>query len=131
MAAACPIPPSSVPRPSDAAVSYDTIVLPAATLALDPENTGDVTVLWTAASAGTVVVTGNFLGVDTSEASHKVAVLHNGTALKTFTIASYQQKAKFHLSLTVAAGDTIGFASYTPGQYSYLTTGLQVKIIPQ
>ena len=114
-----------------AAVSYDTIVLPAATLALDPENAGDVTVLWTAASAGTVVVSGNFLGVDTNEASHMVAVLQNGVALKTFTIASYQQKVKFHLSLAVAAGDTIGFASYTPGQYAYLTTGLQVKVILQ
>jgi hypothetical protein len=111
-----------------AAVSYETIVLPPKYLALDPESVGDVTVQWTAPSAGQVLVSGNFLGVDTNEASHTTAVLHNGVTLKTFTIATYQQKAKFHLTVTVAAGDTIGFASYTPGGYSYLTTGLQAKI---
>jgi hypothetical protein len=115
-----------------AAVSYDTIVLPASTLALDPENIGSVAVQWTAPSAGQAVISGRFLGVDTNEASHSVAVLHNGTALKSYTIAHYQQKAKFHLSVTVAAGDTISFISYTPGSnYGYLTTGLQAKITLQ
>lgn len=114
-----------------ASVSYDTIVLPADYIALDPEDVGDATVEWTAPSAGQAVIAGNFLGVDTNEASHSVAVLHNGTALKTFTISAYKQKSKFHLSVTVAVGDTITFSSYTPNAYSYLTTGLQAKITLQ
>ena len=114
-----------------AAVSYDTIVLPAGYIALDSENVGDSTVEWTAPSPGKAVISGNFLGVDTNEASHSVGVLHNGASLKTFTISAYQQKAKFHLSVTVAAGDTITFSSFSPNGYAYLTTGLQVKITLQ
>ena len=110
--------------------TYFTIVLPPKYLVLDPETLPDVTVQWTAPAAATILVTGNFLGVDTSEASHAVAVLHNGVSVKNFTISQYQQKAKFTLKLAVAAGDTIGFASYTNG-YAYLSTGLQATITPQ
>jgi len=111
-------------------VDFDTIVLPADYLDLDPENLSDVTLQWTAVAAGTVLVHGNFLGVDTNEASHNLAILHNGTAVKSFTISAYQQEEKFHLMIPVAPGDTISFASYTNGA-TYLSTGLQATITPQ
>ena len=111
-------------------ISYYTIVLPANYLALDPENASPVVVQYTAPAAATLLVAGNFLGVDTSEASHTVAVLHNGTVLKSFTMAAYKQKSAFRLKVPVAAGDTISFASYNNG-FGYLSTGLQAKITPQ
>lgn len=112
---------------SGSTVSFYTIVLPAKYMILDPENLSDVTVQWTASSSGEVRVTGNFLGVDTNEQSHNVAVLHNGEAIKSFTIGQYQQKDAFALTVDVAARDTISFASYTNG-YAYLSTGLQAAI---
>lgn len=112
---------------SGTTLSFETINLPPKHLLLDPESNADVSAQWTAPSAGSVEVTGNFLGVDTNEASHSVAILHNGTALKTFTMSAYQQESKFHLAFQVAAGDTISFASYTNG-WTNLSTGLQATI---
>ncbi len=112
---------------SGSTVSFYTIVLPAKYLLLDPENLSDVAVQWTASSTGTVRVTGNFLGVDTNEQSHDVAVLHDGVAVKSFTIGQYQQQVPFAVTVDVAPGDTISFASYTNG-YAYLSTGLQAEI---
>jgi hypothetical protein len=108
-------------------VSYDTIRLPAHTISLDPEYASPAVVQWTAPSAGTATITGNFMGVDTDEASHSVAVLHDGTALATYTVAHYQQKQKFRFTVAVQSGDTIGFANYAQG-WTYLTTGLQARI---
>jgi hypothetical protein len=115
---------------SGTTLSFDTIVLPPDYLDLDPENLGDDTLQWTAGASGTVLVDGNFIGVDTNEASHNVAVLHNGAVVKSYTISTYQQKEKFHLMIAVVTGDTISFVSYTNGA-SYLSTGLQAKITPQ
>jgi len=112
-------------------VTYDTIVLPAKYLSLDPENVADATVQWTSPIAGTVTVSGNFLGVDTNEATHNVAVTHNGVALKTWSVSAYQQKIKFKFTVAVSVGDTIAFQSLTNNDYSYLSTGLQAVIKTQ
>ena len=74
-----------------APVSYLTITMPAGYLNLDPESL-QVTLQWTAPAAGTYRVKGNFLGVDTNEASHPVAIVHNTTTLYSNTISSFNQK---------------------------------------
>jgi hypothetical protein len=109
------------------AISWATITLPAKYLVLDPESNNNVAVQWTAPAAGTLEVTGNFLGADHDEASHTVAILQNTTTLKSYTISSYGQKEKFHLSVQVDEGDTISFVSYTNG-WTYLSTGLQANL---
>jgi len=111
-------------------ISYYTIILPPKYLVLDPESLDDVAVQWTAPSAGSVDVTGNFLAVDQDEASHTVAILHNTSTLKSYTISAYGQKEKFHLKVQVKNGDTISFVNYSGGQTDYLSTGLQAKLVP-
>ncbi len=112
-------------------VTYLDVVLPADYLDFDPEQGANVAFQWTAPTAGKVTISGNFLGVATDEGSHQVAVLHNGAALGTYTIAQYQQKQDFKFAATVAAGDTISFVSYTGNNGGALSTGLQAKIVVQ
>jgi hypothetical protein len=112
-------------------IQYLDVVLPANYLDFDPEQGANVAFQWTAPTSGKIQVSGNFLGVATDEGSHQVAVLHNGTALGTYTIEQYQQKQNFEFSVTVAAGDTISFISYTGNNGDALSTGLQAKITVQ
>jgi hypothetical protein len=112
-----------------AAVQYADVTLPASYLDLDPQGIANVGFQWTAPAAAEVHVTGNFLGVASDQGSHNVAVLYNGTALVTYTISHFQQKETFRLHLSVAAGDTIAFLSFTGNGGSALSTGLQAKII--
>jgi hypothetical protein len=111
------------------AIHYADVNLPASYLDFDPQGISNVTFQWTAPASGEVIVSGNFLGVATDEGSHEVAVLHNGAVLTQYTISAYQQKEIFKLSVTVAAGDTIGFASFTGNGGGALSTGLQAKIV--
>ncbi len=114
-----------------AAISYETITLPAKYLSLDPENIANSTVQWTSPIAGTVRITGNFLAVDTSEASHDVAIFQNGNAIWNGQITTYGMKLKFKLNVTVNVGDTIDFMNITNTQYHNLSTGLQAVIKTQ
>ena len=111
-----------------ATATFYTIVLPPRYIWLDPENTPSSTVQWTAPITGSVIVTGNFLGIDTSEATHTVAVTHNGTALKTWSVGTYQQKIKFSFTVPVKAGDTVAFQNITNNAYANLSIGLQATI---
>ena len=86
---------------------------------------------WTAPTAGSVVIAGNFLGIDTSEATHTVAVTHNGAALKTWSVSTYKQKIKFNFAVAVKAGDTIAFQNITNNAYANLSIGLQATIKSQ
>ena len=108
---------------------YADVVLPAKYLDFDPQGVASVAFQWTAPASANVVVSGNFLGVATDQGSHQVAVLHNGTQIATYTISAYQQKETFSLPVTVAAGDTIAFTSYTGNGGGALSTGLQAKIV--
>ena len=110
-------------------VTYLDVVLPAKYLDFDPEQQADVAFQWSAPVAGRILISGNFLGVATDEGSHQVGVLHNGTALGTYTIAQYQQKQSFKFAVTVAAGDTVSFVSYTGNNGGALSTGLQARIV--
>ena len=105
-------------------VSYLTISDPTNTLWMDPEN-GNVAVVFTAPSAGTYAITGNFLGIDVDENSPLVEVLDNGTVVWSGTLSSYNQNDLFNLSETLAAGGTITFevATGTSGSCTYCNLG--------
>jgi hypothetical protein len=105
-----------------------TVVLPPNVLLLDVELNANVDVRFTAPATGAYSITGYFLGVDTSERSHSVTILDNGTSIFTGTIASYNQNDPFGLTETLAAGDTIDFESLTPGAFSNLGTGLSATV---
>jgi hypothetical protein len=111
-----------------ATVQNAGVTLPASYLDLDPQGIASVGLQWTAPAAADIHVTGNFLGVASDEGSHNVAVLYNGTPLVTYTISHFQQKETFRLHLSVAAGDTIAFMSYSSNGGGALSTGLQAKI---
>jgi PEP-CTERM motif len=99
---------------------------PTGTLLLDPES-GNLSVLFTAPSAGKYTITGNFLGIDTSENSHPVEILDNGTIVWSETISSFKQDDSFNLNETLSAGDTISFyvgTGSTGCSYCDLGTGL-------
>jgi hypothetical protein len=70
---------------------YADVVLPPGYLDFDPQGIATVAFQWTAPAAANVRIEGNFLGVATDEGTHNVAVLDNGVALATYTIATYQQ----------------------------------------
>jgi hypothetical protein len=108
--------------------SFETIVLPSGYLVLDPEANADVSVVFTATTAGTYSISGNFLGVDTSELSHLVEILDDGTVVFSGTIASYNQSDPFNLTETLAAGDTISFDSDTGSSWGNLSTGLDATV---
>jgi hypothetical protein len=110
-------------------ISYADVSLPASYLDMDPEGVTSVAFQWQAKVAGTVSVTGNFLGVASDQGSHDVAILHNGTSLLSVTISSFQQKQAFKLKVAVAAGDTIAFTCFTGNGGGALSTGLQAKIV--
>jgi hypothetical protein len=108
-------------------LSFYTIELPPGYIILDPEYETDSAVEWTAPTTGTFTVAGEFLGIDTHEASHPVAIEHNGSTIYSNTISAYQQTEPFNLTVTVAAGDTISFMADTNG-FEFLSTGLQATI---
>jgi hypothetical protein len=111
-------------------VSYLTVRDPTNTLWMDPES-GSVSVVFTAPSAGTYTITGSFLGIDTFENSHPVEILDNGTVVWIGTISSYGGKDSFSLSETLSAGGTITFLVGTGSSgcsYCDLSTGLQGTI---
>lgn len=105
-----------------------TVRVPAQTLNLDPEGVANVAVVWTAKKAGTYTVAGQFTGDDTSEQSHSVVILHNGTSIYTNTIGSFGQVDSFSQSVTVAKHDTLSFTVDTGGGPNNLSTGLQATL---
>jgi len=109
------------------AVVNSTVTDPNNTLYLDPES-GSVAVLFTAPSAGTYAITGNFLGIDTVGNSHPVSILDNGTIVWSGTIATFGTDDSFNFADTLKAGDTISFEVGTGSggscSYCFLGTGL-------
>jgi hypothetical protein len=75
---------------------------------MDPES-GNVSVVFTASSAGTYTITGNFLGSGTGENSHPVEILDDGTVIWKGTISSFGGKDSFNLSETLNTGGTLTF----------------------
>jgi hypothetical protein len=117
---------------SGSTVISSTVQSPTGSLWMDPES-GNLSVLFTAPSAGTYTITGNFLGIDTGENSHPVEILDNGTVVFSGTISSFGQDDPFSLSETLNAGGTISFFVGTGSldsscYYCNLSTGLNGTI---
>ncbi len=111
---------------SGSTVSYLTIRDPTSTLWLDPES-GNVSVMFAAPSAGTYHISGAFLGIDTGENAHPVEIMDNGVVIWTGTISSFGGKDSFNLSESLAAGGTLSFYVGTGSSgcyYCNLSTGL-------
>ncbi len=108
--------------------SFQTIVLPTNVLDLDPELNSNVDVRFTAATAGSYSIVGEFLGIDTSENSHPVEILDDGAVVFSGTIATYGQTNAFNLVESLHAGDVLDFENLTPGTFNNLSTGLAATI---
>src|SRR3984957_18015160 len=76
---------------------------------------GNVAVRFTAPSSGQYMVTGDFLGIETEQASHPVEILVNGPPGMTMTLSTFNQKIPFSFTQTVKAGDTIDFVNVGSG----------------
>lgn len=105
-----------------------TIVIPTDQLEMDPESYSNVDVRFTTPSAGTYTIAGDFLGIDTGEHSHPVAITQNGVVLFSDTIAAYGQSDTFSFSESLKAGDVLNFEDLTGATYTNLSTGLGVTI---
>lgn len=113
-------------------VSFQTIVIPPGWIDLGVESAKDA-VQWTAPSAGTYAVKGSFMSIDTyvaiNDASHPVAITHNGATVYSNTVAAYDQPDPFNLSIHVNAGDKVSFlVEPSPSTWTNLSTGLQATI---
>ena len=110
--------------------SYETIVLPANTLALDPESQS-VWVAFTAPTSGTYVITGAFYGIDSGENAHPVSILDGANTIYSSSVSSFGQSEAFGLSEFLSAGDVIAFqvgTGSTGCSYCNLSTGLTATI---
>ena len=105
--------------------AFLTIRLPGDHLDLDPESAANVRTRFTAPMAGTFVVSGDFLGVDTSENSHAVSILVNGKSAYANTISRFGQRDAFNLTRKLNRGDTVDFLVSTGSACTYLGTGLK------
>jgi hypothetical protein len=109
-----------------------TVFIPNNYVNLDPEEyNAEVVFTVPSGGAGTYLISGNFYGDDSSENSHPVDILDDGSNVYSNTIASYQQEDSFNFSETLAAGNTITFfvgTGSTGCTYCDLSTGLQGTI---
>lgn len=107
-----------------------TLAAPTNNLWMDPES-GSISVMFTAPSAGTYTIDGNFLGIDMTGNSHPVSILDDGTVVWSGTIATYGADDSFDFVETLNAGDTISFdvgTGSTGCTYCFLSTGLNGTI---
>jgi hypothetical protein len=97
-------------------------------LNLDPEGY-NAEVVFTAPTAGTYLISGNFYGDDSSEQSHPVDIFDDISSVVGnpygATISAYQQEESFSISETLSVGDTITFFTGVGSTYADLSTGLQ------
>jgi len=109
-------------------ISWATLRLPADHLEMDPEAVSNVRVRWTAPTAGSFEIKGDFLAVDTSQRIHPVAILSSGKQIYANTISSFGQQLGFDLTQKVTQGQTIDFVVSTGSACSFLSTGLKATI---
>lgn len=120
-------------------LDYETIQAPNNSLTLDPESLSNVTVTFTAPSAGTYAFSGDFLAVDTGTRSHDVEVDINGSAYapSVATLSSFGASDPFSGSVVLAKGGAISFVvgggSLQGCGFCNLSTGLvaSVSAVPE
>ena len=112
-------------------ITSGTLVLPTNLLDMDPES-GAADTEWTAPSSGVFTITGSFQGVDTSEASHQVEILENGSTvlLSPTTISTFGQVVNFSYTVDLATGNTLDFVVNTGSVSTDLGTGFDATIKP-
>jgi hypothetical protein len=113
-------------------LTSSTISVPNNTLWMDPES-GNVSIIFTAPSAGTYTISGDFLGADTTGNSHPVNILDNGLSVFSGTISTFGADDSFGFSENLSTGDTISFVVGTGSpssscSYCFLSTGLRGTI---
>jgi len=89
---------------------------------------GNVTIRFTAPSAATYAITGNFVGATVTPEPHNAGVLVNGSQVYSGPIASFNQPDSFNLTETLNAGDTVDFVDYAGANYQFLNTGLAATV---
>jgi len=113
-------------------VTYSgTIVQPTKLLNMDPQRDVDIT-RWTAPSAGTWKISGEFQGIDIFEKSHTVEIVENSNALllAPTIISAYGQTVNFSDTVSLAKGATIDFMVNYTTNYNNLSTGFSAIIQP-
>jgi hypothetical protein len=112
-------------------LSYETIVQSPNVLEMDPESHA-VILQFTVPAAGTYSIAGDFTGIDTSENSHPVAILDDGTSIFSGTIANFGGKDPFNLTEMLNVNDRVDFEVMTGTggscTYCYLSTGLDATL---
>jgi uncharacterized protein (TIGR03437 family) len=94
-------------------------------------NSGNITVRFTAPSAGKWSAVGDFLGIEAhTEQSHNVAVLLNGASVFSAIVNAVGQSAPFNLALTLKAGDLVDFVNFAGATVDFDNTGLAAIVAP-
>jgi hypothetical protein len=83
---------------------------------------------FTAPSAGTYHISGNFEGCNRDERSHPVVVEINQKVVFSATIDSFQVPAPFAVKAKLGAGESVDFISQTGGDGTYLGTCLSATV---
>jgi hypothetical protein len=83
---------------------------------------------FTAPTAGTYHISGNFEGCNRDERSHPVVVEINQKVVFSATIDSFQVPAPFTVRAKLSAGETVDFISQTGGDGTYLGTCLSAEV---
>jgi PEP-CTERM motif len=105
------------------------VVIPTDHLDMDPQSLSYVDLRFTAPTASSYSITGDFLGIDLFEVAHPVEITVNGTIVFSNTISSDNQSAPFSLIVSLQKGDTVDFNNLTsPITYAFLSTGLAATI---
>lgn len=124
---------------SGPAIISNTVTFGSTFLTIDPESQ-TVDVRFTAPSAGTYTITGEFFGADTQTncsggcAVHPVLITDSvsGTIFGPQTISTYLQTYTFSLTETLVAGELVDFLAQTGSSggcnYCNLSTGLEATI---
>jgi hypothetical protein len=113
-----------------------TVLVPNSVLWMHPGDganaPADVSVVFTAPSAGVYSVSGYFERLSTANNGNgvTVAIYDNGSSIysDSLTTLTYGSETKFDENVTLAAGDKLTFDVGNNGEYTYDSTGLSATI---
>jgi len=133
--AASPVgPPMVLHNKTNTAQTSGTITIPPDALNVHPGPNGEKSVVrWTASFAGTVAITGRFLGLDSVGTSTDVSIKWSGSATPLFSsyvgLNNQGYNIPYSVTTSVVAGDTIDFVvGYGNGYYWNDSTGLAANL---